>query len=293
LFNKILFNYRYFYFLFNRTDRFVVNGFLANYLHYMFRTRTYRWNNYRHTMALMSFYHTIDLGVVYTVLAALNGKFYAADRMRLTPEMQLYLYVKTLGSFADIYCLNLDDVAAREVSDFININLPKLKSRYAGIVSDMINRNIELNGNLITRFDDADRDDEIHLHRYDSMMEMVPQAAIEKKAQKRLKINDDPNKPFAIGLELIRAQEAHGFYRLYPFSNRLTSKANTYYLNNLIKIFRVWMAVETPEKTSLKNFVKFLNSETVVKLIESIICYPGFLDNLLLIDYAYRLHEGQ
>jgi len=81
---------------------------------------------------------------------------------------------------------------------------------------------------------------------------------------------------------------------------RLTSKANTYYLNNLIKIFRVWMAVETPEKTylllpcrSLKNFVKFLNSETVVKLIESIICYPGFLDNLLLIDYAYRLHEGQ
>ena len=43
---------------------------------------------------------------------------------------------------------------------------------------------------------------------------------------------------------------------------------------------------------SVRCLIKLLNDPQNIALIESMLCYPNFLDNLLLMDYHYRAQSG-
>lgn len=78
----MLFNYRYFFFLFNRSDRFICKDFLTKFYEYMYGMKAYRWNAYRHTLALMHLYQTVDVGVYYSAVAHFRNKLTRLEQFK-------------------------------------------------------------------------------------------------------------------------------------------------------------------------------------------------------------------
>jgi hypothetical protein len=129
-FNKTLFNYRYYYFLFSHSDRFIGKQFLMNLFDYLFQNKVYRWTGYEQSLTLMSSYSTISLGIYYSALAQLREKFSSLDRLNIPTEASNLFYLKTMSHFAELYILNLEEIIKSDLSDFLNVSMNKLKSRF-------------------------------------------------------------------------------------------------------------------------------------------------------------------
>lgn len=156
LFNKVLFNYRSFYFLFNRVDRFVARGFLTNFFDYMFRVRSYRWSSHRHCLAFMSYYQVIDTSLYFSALATLRDKLFP-DKTLASADSKLGPNSKSLSLFAHLYCLNIDEIVGRELSDFVNVSLQRVKARYSVLVGEMLGKGIDLKLPSPRKWDDTEK----------------------------------------------------------------------------------------------------------------------------------------